>query len=285
MKYAISLPNGGTCGQPKQLAKFASMAEAAGWDAIFLEDYIIWQGHNNVPTYDPWVSLAAMAVRTKTIRLGTMVTPVARRRPWKLARETVSLDHLSGGRLILGVGVGETRIDTSFTRFGEETEARPRAAMVDEALEVLARLWSGKRFTHDGRFYHLRNVRFLPRPLQRPRIPVWIGGVWPRPGAVQRALRWDGACLYKLPPEEEFTPQDVSDLAALVRTRRKSKTPFDIVVGHAVWQREKDIGRERAHIESLAEAGATWWSEYVPPDTQKTMARYISKGPACLRKT
>jgi alkanesulfonate monooxygenase SsuD/methylene tetrahydromethanopterin reductase-like flavin-dependent oxidoreductase (luciferase family) len=279
MKFAVSIPNGGPNGGPQRLAEFASLAEAAGWDAIFLEDYIIWQGHNHVATFDPWVSLAAMAVQTQTIRLGTMVTAIARRRPWKLARETVTLDHLSGGRVILGVGVGETRIDTSFSRFGEETRAKRRAAMVDEALELLVRLWSGKRFTHDGRFYHLRNVRFLPAPLQKPRIPIWIGGVWPRPGPVRRALRWDGACLYKLPPEADFTPQDVSELAALARTRRKTKTPFDIAVGHAVWQREKDPGRERANIRALEEAGATWWSEYVPPDTQKTMARYISKGP------
>jgi alkanesulfonate monooxygenase SsuD/methylene tetrahydromethanopterin reductase-like flavin-dependent oxidoreductase (luciferase family) len=279
MKFALSLPNGGTCGDPKQLAEFALLAEEAGWDAVFLEDYIIWQGRNNVPTYDPWVALAAMAVRTKTVRLGTMVTPVARRRPWKLAREAATLDHLSGGRVILGVGVGETQLDTSFSRFGEETRAKRRAAMVDEALEVIARIWSGKRFTHDGRFYHLRNVRCLPQPLQHPRIPIWIGGVYPRPGPVRRALRWDGACLYKPPPEEDFTPKDVLELAALARARRKIKTPFDIAVGHAVWQRAKDLGRERARIASLAEAGATWWSEYIPPDTRKTMARYISKGP------
>lgn len=279
MKFAISLPNGGACGRPDQLAEFAFLAETAGWDAIFLEDYIIWQGHNEVPTFDPWVSLAAMAVRTQSIRLGTMVTPIARRRPWKLARETVSLDHLSGGRLILGIGVGETRLDTSFAQFGEETDWRRRAAMADEALEVLVRLWSGEQVTHDGPFYHLRDVQFLPRPLQQPRIPVWIGGVWPRHGPVQRALRWDGACLYKLPPEEEFTPKDVSELAAMVRARENSASFFDIVVGHAVWQREKDIERERAHIASLAGAGATWWSEYVPPDTAQVMRRYITEGP------
>jgi alkanesulfonate monooxygenase SsuD/methylene tetrahydromethanopterin reductase-like flavin-dependent oxidoreductase (luciferase family) len=140
MKYAVSLPNGREAGHPRKLAKLAELAEAAGWDGVFLEDYIIWQGHNDAPTYDPWVALAAMAIATKSVRLGTMVTPIARRRPWKLARETVTLDHLSGGRLILGVGLGDTEVDTSFTRFGEATGARQRAAMVDEALDLLARI-------------------------------------------------------------------------------------------------------------------------------------------------
>ena len=126
------------------------MAEAAGWDAVFLEDYIIWQGHNDAPTYDPWVALAAMSVATTRIRLGTMVTPLARRRPWKLARETVTLDHLSGGRLILGVGLGDNEIDTSFTRFGEESELKRRADMVDEALDLLVRMWTGRQVSPGG---------------------------------------------------------------------------------------------------------------------------------------
>jgi alkanesulfonate monooxygenase SsuD/methylene tetrahydromethanopterin reductase-like flavin-dependent oxidoreductase (luciferase family) len=279
MRFAINLPNGRECGYPRKLAEFALLAEEAGWDAVFLEDYIIWQGHNDAPTFDPWVALAAMASSTSSIRLGTMVTPIARRRPWKLARECVTLDHLSGGRLILGIGVGDTQIDTSFTRFGEVVDVRQRALMVDEAIELLARLWSGEEVTYDGQFYHLEGVRLLPRPLQKPRIPIWIGGVWPLKGPTQRALRWDGACLYKLPPEEEFTPQDVRDLVELAYTHRDPDAPFDIVVGHASWQRAEDAKREREHIASLAEAGATWWSQYIAPDSEKVMRKYIEEGP------
>lgn len=113
---------------------------------------------------------------TKSVRPGTMVTPIARRWPWKLARETVTLDHLSEGRLILGVGLGDIELDTSFTRFGESTDAKERAAMVDEALELLDRLWSGEEITYAGRFYNINAARMLPRPLQKPRIPIWIGG-------------------------------------------------------------------------------------------------------------
>ncbi len=279
MKYAVNLPNGRESGHPRKLAEFAKIAEDSGWDGVFLEDYIIWQGHNDAPTYDPWVALAAMAIATKSVRLGTMVTPIARRRPWKIARETVTLDHLSDGRLILGVGLGDTEIDTSFTRFGEMTDPRQRAAMVDEALDLLARLWSGEEVTYTGRFYHLDAVRLLPGPLQKPRIPIWIGGVWPLKGPTQRALRWDGACLYKRPPDEDFTPKDVRDIVALARARPNVGTAFDIVVGHATWQRAKDPERERAYISSLAEAGATWWSQYISPETEKAMRKHIEKGP------
>ncbi len=279
MKHAINLPSGRKCGHPRTLAEFARIAEASGWDAVFIEDYVIWQGHNDAPTYDPWVSLSAMALATKTIRIGTMVTPIARRRPWKLARETVTLDHLSGGRLILGVGLGETEIDTSFSRFDEVTDARQRALMADEALELLARFWTGEKVTHEGRFYHVDRVRLLPRPVQRPRIPIWIGGIWPLPGPTQRALRWDGACLYKRSEHADFTPEDVRQLRRLANTRPNPNAPFDIVVGHANWQRAKDPGREKAHIASLAEAGATWWSMYVAPDAERAMRRSIEQGP------
>jgi alkanesulfonate monooxygenase SsuD/methylene tetrahydromethanopterin reductase-like flavin-dependent oxidoreductase (luciferase family) len=279
MKYAINLPNGLECGHPRKLAEFAQIAEAAGWDGVFLEDYIIWQGHNEAPTYDPWVALSAMALSTSSIRIGTMVTAIARRRPWKLAREAVSVDHLSGGRLIMGIGLGETEIDTSFSRFGEGTDARSRAQMADEALELLAKLWSGQEISHAGRFYHVDKVQLLPKPLQTPRIPIWIGGIWPLKGPVQRALRWDGACLYKRPPDEDFTPEDVGEIVRLARTRPNPGAPFDIVVGHASWQQGKDEGRERAYIASLAEAGATWWSMYVSPDSEAVMRGYVEAGP------
>ncbi len=279
MKYGLTLPNGGQCGDPRTLAEFASLAEQAGWDAVFLEDYIVWQGHRDVPTYDPWISLAAMALHTERIRVGTMVTPLARRRPWKLARETVSVDRLSNGRLILGVGLGDTTIDTSFTDFGEVVDLKQRARMLDEALEVLVGLWSGQPFTYSGEYYELYEVTLLPQPVQRPRIPIWVGGIWPLKGPVRRALRWDGSCLYKVPPEEDWTPEDVQKLKALAEAERTAATPFDIVVGHASWQRASDWERERACIRNLAEAGATWWTEYVPPDDSGVMRAWIAQGP------
>ena len=146
MQYALNLPNGGNWSDPRTLAELAQLAEESGWDGVFLEDYIVWQSQQNVPTYDPWIALAAMAMQTKRVRLGTNVTPLARRRPWKVAREAVTLDHLSNGRFILGVGLGDTGesvgSDISFTNFREVTDAKQRAQMLDEALDVIVGLWS-----------------------------------------------------------------------------------------------------------------------------------------------
>ncbi|MCL4490151.1 MAG: LLM class flavin-dependent oxidoreductase [Chloroflexi bacterium] len=172
MQYGLSLPNGGMYHDARSLGEFAHLAEEAGWDGVFLEDYIVWQGHQDVPTYDPWVALAAMALATERVRLGTTVTPLPRRRPWKLAKEAVTLDHLSNGRLILGVGLGDASIDSSFTHFGEVMDVKKRARMLDEALEVLVGFWSGQPFRFDGEHYHLKEITCLPRPVQTPRIPI-----------------------------------------------------------------------------------------------------------------
>jgi alkanesulfonate monooxygenase SsuD/methylene tetrahydromethanopterin reductase-like flavin-dependent oxidoreductase (luciferase family) len=282
MQYGLNLPNGGEWGDARTLAELAQLAEQAGWDGVFLEDYIVWQSRQDTPTYDPWVSLAAMAQRTERVRLGTMVTPLARRRPWKVARETVSLDHLSNGRLILGVGLGDTGesigSDVGFTHFGEEMDARQRANMLDEALEVLVGLWSGQPFSYAGQFYQVDQVTFLPRPVQSPRIPIWIGGGWPLQGPTRRAARWDGSCLYKH-KTHYMSPENVRALKDFVASQRGPSEPYDIAVGGM--PRRQDWEEERAYIRALAEAGATWWLEYIPPDTgaRSAVRACIERGP------
>jgi alkanesulfonate monooxygenase SsuD/methylene tetrahydromethanopterin reductase-like flavin-dependent oxidoreductase (luciferase family) len=271
MQYGLNLPNGGAWGDARTLADLAHLAEEVGWDGVFLEDYIVWQSHQDVPTYDPWIALAAIALRTEHIRFGTAITPLTRRRPWKVARETVTLDHLSKGRLILGVGLGDVgdnvSTDVSFTHFGEVINARQRAQRLDEALDVLVGLWSGQPFSYQGEHYRVNEVTLLPRPVQTPRIPIWIGGGWPLKGPARRAARWDGSCMYKHAyggPWEDWTPDDVRALKAFVDSRRGASTPFDIALGGR--DRDADWDKERALIGSLAEAGATWWIEYIPPD-------------------
>ena len=277
MRFGLEFPNGGLC-DPQVLAEFAALAEESGWDGIFLEDYIVWQGHQDVPTYDPWIALAAMAMRTKTIRLGTEVTPLSRRRPWKVARETVTLDHLSGGRLILGVGLGDTSIDISFTRFGEVSDPGQRAKMLDESLDILIGLWSGEPFTFHGEHYHIDEVAFLPRPVQSPRIPIWVGGAYPNTGPMKRAARFDGACLYKA-SGDDFTPAEMRAMKEFIDGRRVSAAPYDVISGGRA--RDEDWGKDRASIESLAEAGLTWWVEYVPPQIGglAEMRACITRGP------
>lgn len=285
MQYGLSLPNGGIWSDARTLAGLAQIAEDSGWDGVFLEDYIVWQGNQALPTHDPWIVLAAMAMRTKHIRIGTQVTPLARRRPWKLARETVSLDHLSNGRLILGVGLGDTGesvgADVSFTHFGEMMDAKERARMLDEALDVLVGLWSGEPFGYEGKYYQVKEVTFLPQPVQTPRIPVWIGGGFPLKGPMQRAAHWDGACLYRH-RTHFLTPDDIRTLKAFVQGQRGTSNGYDIAVGGS--PRRSDWEEEREYIRSLADAGATWWTEYIPPDSGnlETVRSLIKRGPLSI---
>jgi alkanesulfonate monooxygenase SsuD/methylene tetrahydromethanopterin reductase-like flavin-dependent oxidoreductase (luciferase family) len=284
MRYALSLPNGGECSDPRILADLAALAEETGWDGVFLEDYIVYTNATyfsvpGSPTHDPWVALAAMALRTQRIRLGTAVTPLPRRRPWKLAREAVSIDHLSNGRLVLGVGLGDVG-EPGFARFGETVDARQRAELVDESLDILAGLWSGEPFSYRGKHYTVNEVTFLPRPVQSPRIPIWVGGGWPMKGPVQRAARWDGAMLYKQPADgtwQDMMPEDIRALKATVEHQRAASTPYDIVTGGR--ERRDDWDVERSQISALAEAGATWWSEWVPAASLATMRAAIQRGP------
>jgi alkanesulfonate monooxygenase SsuD/methylene tetrahydromethanopterin reductase-like flavin-dependent oxidoreductase (luciferase family) len=275
MHYALNLPNGGP--DVRTLVEFAALAEEAGWEAVFLEDYIIWQGHAEIPTYDPWVLMGAMAMVTNRIRLGTMVTPLSRRRPWKVAREAVTLDHISNGRVILGVGLGDTDWDgTSFSHFGEITEPRKRAKRLDEGLDILAGLWSREPFSYHGEYYSIKETILLPKPVQTPRIPIWVGGAYPFKGPMRRAARWDGGCPYK--HETHFMmAEDVHAYKAFIAENRPSNQPFDICLGGS--PRREDWEEEKAYIHSLAEAGMTWWNEYVPPNEPDFMRKCIERGP------
>lgn len=276
VQYGLELPN---IGDAKTLAEFACLAEEAGWDGIFLEDYIVHHSAQDAPTCDPWIALTAMALRTQRIRLGTTVTALSRRRPWKLARETVTLDHLSNGRLTLGVGLGDTH-DPGFSQVGEVTDNKQRAKMLDEALDILVGLWSGQPFSYQGEYFQIQKVTFLPRPLQTPRIPIWVGGNWPLRGPLQRAARFDGFVGGKIHAEDEdwhLTPTEVRALKALVESQRSITTPFDIALGGG--PRGEDWEQERAMIKSVAEVGATWWMEWIAPAAADELRTKIKQGP------
>ena len=282
MLYALNLPNGGEWSDPLTLAGLAQLAEESEWDGVFVEDYIIWQSQQDTPTYDPWISLTAMAMQTKRVRLGTNVTPLARRRPWKVAREAVTLDHLSHGRFILGVGLGDTGesvgSDVSFTSFGEVADAKQRAQILDEALDVIVGLWSGEPFYYDGTYFKVKEVKFVPRPVQTPRIPIWVGGGWPLKGPTLRAARWDGSRLYKH-RAGSMTPDDIRALQAVVKQKRGTLDAYDIVVSSNRQDSHEEEGR--ASLRALAEAGATWCAEYLPPGIGDlaTVRAHIARGP------
>lgn len=266
MRFSVTFGAVGPGRDPRGLAELARIAEDSGWDAVFLEDYLAYQGDLSLPTFDPWVALAAMATVTTSIRLGTTVTPVPRRRPWKLAAEAVALDHLSDGRLILGVGSGDPA-DPFLGGVGEPTAPAVLAAKLDEALTVIAALWEGVAVHHTGRHYVLDGVRLAARPVQRPRIPIWVGGNLQLPRVRRRILRWDGSCAYKGRTDrpEEITPDDVRDLLAEVPADRRAG--FDVKVSGS---------RDPA---ALAAAGATWWGRWVAPGDAELTRAIVRAGP------
>ena len=257
MRFALNAPNFGEYGSARVLAELAREAEECGWDGFFVWDHIAWEGAENYA--DPWVSLSAIAVGTSRIRLGPMVTPLPRRRPWKVAHEANTLDHLSGGRLTLGVGLGGREREFGF--FGDEDDAKRRAAMLDEGLDILAKMWSAEPFTHEGEHYRISEARLTPPPVQRPRIPVWIAGMWPRQRPFRRALRWDGYAPEKA-DGSPLTPEDVRQMVESARERRGKDVPFDVRVSGSTNGQSLDEIRHR--VAGLAEAGATWWDETLP---------------------
>jgi alkanesulfonate monooxygenase SsuD/methylene tetrahydromethanopterin reductase-like flavin-dependent oxidoreductase (luciferase family) len=279
VQYGLALPTGGECGDPRFLVELAERAEAAGWDGVFPEDYVLYQGDRAMPTCPTWPVLAAMAVRTTRIVLGVEVTPVTRRRPWNVAREVAAVDQLSEGRAALGVGLGDTGEhvvgDASFTAFGEERDPRRRGEMLDEALEIIAGLWTGEPFSFSGTHFTVGEVTFRPRPVQQPRIPIWIGGGYPNPRPTRRAARWDGSCLYKETHGgawEDLGPADIRDLRA-----RAGDKLFTICVGGR--RRNDDWESDREWIRTVAEAGADWWAEFVADAEADAMRAGVDRGP------
>ena len=287
MQFGIHLPIFGPYGDALRLADLAAEAEEAGWDGFFLWDAVA----NTFPLslVDPWIALTAIALNTKRIRLGPLVTPLSRRRPWKVARETVSLDHLSHGRLILGVGSGGDPVE--FDDLGEASDPKIRAAMLEEGLEVLINLWSGETFTFEGSYYHILAAQFLPRPLQSPRIPIWVGGSWPLKAPFHRAARWDGVYPKdrRLREEEMMEAQEVQHMRSYLDMYREPGSPFDVV--HAGITSGENLEDAQTVVARYEAVGVTWWLENIIPQRwggswtewrSEEMHRRITQGPPRL---
>jgi alkanesulfonate monooxygenase SsuD/methylene tetrahydromethanopterin reductase-like flavin-dependent oxidoreductase (luciferase family) len=264
MRFSVTLGTGGCGRHPAGLAALAVLAEDAGWDAFLLEDYLCYR---ELPTYDTWVCLAAIAAATTSIRIGTTVTPLPRRQPWELAAQAVAVDHLSEGRLILGVGSGAGD-DPAFTAVGPAMSVPERAARLDESLRILTALWTGTRVDHHGKYYQVDGLRLPAVPVQRPRIPVWIGGDLRRSGVRRRLTQWDGACVYR---ERALDPGDVQDIAALIRATGRELSGYDIKVSG-----NPDL------IDEFAAAGATWWGQWIPPGDLDETRAIVTAGPPRL---
>ncbi|MFC1438809.1 LLM class flavin-dependent oxidoreductase [Streptacidiphilus sp. N1-10] len=284
MRYSVSVPNFGEFARPEVFAEVARRAEAAGWDAVLVWDHVVEQKALHRDIADPWILLTVAALATRRIRLGTAVTPVARRRPAKLAREVTTLDRLTGGRVVLGAGLDAPLAD-EYGSFGETTDARVLAERLDEGLHALDLLWSGEPVSYRGNHTTIDDVVFRPTPVQRPRVPIWVGGVWPNKAPMRRAARWDGA-IPIMAGWQAAQPPDLGQVRELVRFLRTCRAdhgltdrPFDIVVGGA--SPTGTAGRDL--VAARADAGATWWDERIPwgedLDRAEPLLRRIEQGP------
>lgn len=252
MRHALFLPIFGELADPRTVAGLTAEAEEAGWDGVFVWDHMTFRAPV-VDIADPWITLSAMASATERLRIGPMVTPLPRRRPTVVARQTASLDRLSGGRLTLGVGIaGDDYGELSGT--GEELDPRRRAAMLDESLEILQAAWSGETVSHRGDHYVADGIRFRPRPVQEPGIPVWVAVRYGSPRPLRRAARFQG--VFPVGVDDPGALAEIVEAVSGLRAQSDATGPYDVAIGGAP-------GTDPA---PFAAAGATWWMETFGPD-------------------
>ncbi|SEO49697.1 LLM class flavin-dependent oxidoreductase [Actinacidiphila rubida] len=283
MRFSVNIPNFGDFADPMNVRKVAVAAEEAGWDGLFVWDHLQFKRYRGRPFADPWILLATVAPATSRLRLGTLLTPVPRYRPQQLARQVATLDELSGGRMILGAGLGGP-IDDEYGSFGDSTDPLVLAGRLDEGLDLIDRMWTGELVDHEGVHYQARDVQMTPTPVQRPRPPVWIGGFWPAKAPMRRAARWDGAAPLFESARHGIVPDvaEVAELVAYVRKHRQgTERPFEFVLGGAT---PAHPGRAADVIGPLSDAGATWWDErqiQLGPDIDRLapVLRRVEAGP------
>jgi alkanesulfonate monooxygenase SsuD/methylene tetrahydromethanopterin reductase-like flavin-dependent oxidoreductase (luciferase family) len=277
MKYGIVIQEGDI----RATCDLAAEAEEAGWDCVFIADAIAAAGAGfpPFPWYDPWVVMTAIAMKTERIRIATLIAAVPRRRPWKMAREVETLDHISNGRMTLGVGLGAAEFDGGFCKVGEPMDLKTRAQLLDEGLEIMAGLWTGKPFSFKGEHYHVDEMTMLPATVQTPRVPIWVVGVWPKEKSMRRALRWDGIIpqRYKAGPSDVPDPDFIRNIRAYVDEHHPQPDQFDIIAGGTTPARSKKRAIEK--VRPFIEAGATWWAESDWSGNAKKISARIRQGP------
>jgi alkanesulfonate monooxygenase SsuD/methylene tetrahydromethanopterin reductase-like flavin-dependent oxidoreductase (luciferase family) len=261
----VFLPIFGELAEPRVVVDLAVAAEEAGWDGVFVWDHVLYRPPVT-DIADPWITLAAVATATERVRIGPMVTPLPRRRPQKVARETLTLDRLSGGRLVLGVGVGGDP-GGELTAFGEELDMKVRGRMLDEALEVLVDLWSGEPVLHRGEHHVAEDAIMRPPAVQEPRIPIWVAARHGNRRPLRRAARYEGVF-----PIDVDHPDQLAELVATVNGERISTGPFDVVIA--------PDGTAAGHPpDAWFDAGATWWlAGFDPFDVTADEVRAVIAG-------
>ena len=285
MHTAVYAPVFHDYSDPGRLVELARVAERAGYDAIFIWDHLAIEPAGRLDVVDATVVLAAMAQATSRIRFGAMITPLARRRPWKLAKELNTLDRLSGGRAMLGVGLGEPA-GVEFGSFGEDPSPQGRARRLDEGLAILDPLLRGETVTHHGEFYRLTDAALAPRSVQSPRVPIWVAASLPARAGLRRAARWDGVFPIKVPQaivegtvshadwsDWWLAPEELADANAYVQGLRQEQGPYAVTATGRV--ADASLAAARARLAEFSAAGANWWLDWIvdaPGSSARTLA-------------
>ena len=272
MKYGFVLSKG-TIAETLELAM---EAEDAGWDGVFTWDAI---SIGETPVYDPWVIMGAIATVTERVKIGAMILPLSRRRPWKVVKEAVTIDHLSNGRLVLPVALGVPD-DAGFHGVNtDSTDRKERAQRLDEALAILELGQKGEKFSFDGNHFQVKDMTLLPKPVQE-RIPVWSVAGWPHPKSLQRAANWDGIIPVDLSPGKDpfdrVHPDVLKEIVAWCGEHRERTTPFDVVI-----EGKTDDANDTDYVKEVADAGATWFIESRgdESETPASLLERARKGP------
>ncbi len=279
--------------EPQNLVDMAKMTEEAGWDGFFICDHLLLDPEGYLGLADPSIMLGAIAAVTEKVVIGSMVTPISRRRPWKLAKEFASLDQLSNGRVRIGAGLGG--MDQEFANFGEDPNKKVLAKKVDEGLAIMEKLHTGEPVSFEGEIYQMSETRLLPRPLQRPRIPVWIAAMLPFKAGQRRAARWDGIMPQVMPQILDETqdisgldmrilmepsPEQIQEVVAFTSELRETDDPFDVVVSGVSYGLDKEAVSSK--LQAYMDSGTTWWLEWLDcgkPGTLQQVREQILAGP------
>lgn len=273
IRYGLYIPNYGPLAEPSTLVKLAKLAEEKGWEGIFLWDHIPVDSQMNA--YDPWLLLSLVAVNTEKMRIGTTVTPLARRRPQKIAKEVVTLDHISNGRFTLGIGLGGKK---EFKGYGESFRPRETAEKLDESVEVLRLLWSGEQVDYQGKHIQIK-AQHLPTPVQK-KIPIWVGGNWPNKAPFRRAAKHQGVFPLKKGDGHGMTPQDYRDILKYIKKHGGDLPDYDVVM--TVYS-EGDTEKDK-WMKGYKDAGVNWFVDCLDPWRAKAeeLLDRVKRGPTVL---
>jgi alkanesulfonate monooxygenase SsuD/methylene tetrahydromethanopterin reductase-like flavin-dependent oxidoreductase (luciferase family) len=277
VRFGLDFPIVGDFSDTRILAELALEAEKAEWDGCFVWDHLQISEPTNIA--DPWIALGLMALSTQRIQLGTLVTPVARRNPWKLARETLTLDQLSRGRLVLGVGLGSD-VFGEISSFAGPLQDKVRSEILDEALVVLTGLWSGRPLSFAGRHFRVEAPSFLSAGATAPRIPVWIGATGSRKAPLRRAARFNGVVPVVGDMHTVLSPEQLGTIVDYIKNfRAQDDDKFDAI--HLANPGRLSGARDSDLIQAYAAAGATWWLVAISPSRNSVdeVRRWIQKGP------